>query len=75
MPKKIVLGAKTNKVFNPLTELASSGGLFKSESAVQNMLVGVCPKCGKSMGTSTISSGDAVYWCGTCCVASPLLDS
>jgi len=56
-------------IFNPLTALSSTAE-FKSESAVQNMIAGVCPKCNQAMTTAKISNGDEVYWCANCCVAS-----
>lgn len=59
------------KIFNPLQALSSTNE-FKAEAAVQNMLVGFCPKCGKNMEISKISNGDEVFWCEECRVASPL---
>jgi len=58
------------KVFNPLEELAKTGA-FKSESAVHNAMVGVCPKCSAPMTQAKIANGDDVFWCATCCVTSP----
>lgn len=72
MPAKIRLPGPT--VFNPLSSLSSSPG-FKAEAAVQNMLVGICPKCKKPMGAGKVANGDTVHWCPTCCVASPTMDA
>lgn len=73
MPTKIVLEARSN-VFNPLKALSATTP-FKAEAAVQNMIAGVCPKCGRSMTGARIANGDDVFWCGTCCVASPRPDA
>ena len=69
--KKISISLK-NQIFNPLSAVATN---FVAQAAVQNMVVGTCPKCKSGMSHASISNGDRVFWCATCCVASPLPDA
>lgn len=41
-------------------------------SALSNMQVDRCPKCGVGMGFAFISNGDKVYYCEACRVTHPI---
>ncbi len=73
MPKKLIVNMGPSIPFNPLAALAATAA-FKSESAVQNMVAGICPKCHQTMTGAQVANGDRVHWCPKCCVASPLPD-
>ncbi len=62
-------------IFNPLFSSESGDLNLSSESRVINDKAGICPKCQSKMTTASISSGDEVYFCDSCCVAAPLPDN
>lgn len=43
-------------------------------AAVNNSEEGVCPKCNRSMGFAIIPAGQ-VYYCATCRVSTPMMES
>ncbi len=72
---KLHLGKQKKFVsFDPLEALASTPA-FKSQSALYNEKVGVCPKCGQPMSKAFIAHpADEVFYCDGCRVSSPLPD-
>lgn len=63
--------ARQNKA--RLAQQDSNTPNLESNSAVCNEVAGVCPKCGRSMDTTSIGriNPEPVFWCGDCKVSTP----
>lgn len=64
-------------IFNPLKQAPAAANTgpaatMKSESAIYNERVGVCPKCNKPMGQAVIENGDTVFYCEADRVSAPM---
>lgn len=53
---------------------ASDKGQELAIAAVNNSEEGICPKCNRSMGFGIIPAGQ-VYYCATCRVSTPMMES
>ncbi len=62
------------RIFNPLDSVVASSESdeFTSLSRIINSDVGVCPKCGKAMGTAIIANNDTVFYCEADRVSTPM---
>lgn len=64
-------------IFNPLAPTGvsqSSAENHAATAAVENVQVGVCPKCKENMTRATIANNDTVFYCEACRVSTPLPD-
>lgn len=70
---------KPDTLFNPLDALPQqslSNSLdLESTSAIHNMTIGTCPKCQTPMGRGILANSDAVYFCHSCAVSTPIQDA
>lgn len=73
---------EARKIFNPLQAIAqaataadeSEPAEMKSTSSVQNIKVGICPKCDEDMTRAVIANDETVFYCEGCRVSTPLPD-
>jgi hypothetical protein len=64
-------------IFNPLAQTntsQSSAEPHEATAAVQNVQVGVCPKCNDNMSRAVIANNDSVFYCEACRVSTPMPD-
>lgn len=61
-------------IFNPLTALASADPEMVAQASVQNIDIGVCPKCNEQMIRAVIANNEEVFYCEADRVSTPLPD-
>jgi len=78
MKVKMSTGREVINIFAEPAKVESTAAVDKGHelatAAVNNSEEGVCPKCSRSMGFGIIPQGQ-VYYCATCRVSTPMMES